>query len=332
MPENTLLRATGLFGVAVLALTACTSGEDGPATGEGPTGDPGQEDLDPEGAEDQGDTPGEIADDPDEVPELADIEDSLWENSRSQDSVTVISDIPAAVLGVQEADGEDALNDLEEEGEGTEGAEAEPDEDAAEEATENIEVIIGGDMLGDGSVWRVEGLMDYLLYDTGETIYQTVESFVEEYREFQPDEAAGPSADELEAELESAGSWVDVTSTLVDQVETPERYIEHIETEVLAAAGIELFSEIGFSGEAESRDGDDVWVYLHEEDSAFIELVVLADREEPLISELSMEFEDVQLSITFADWNESEGLAQEEPDEEDVISEQELDAIGQSLM
>ncbi|WP_120006410.1 hypothetical protein [Nesterenkonia muleiensis] len=330
MPENTLLRATGLFGVAVLALTACTSGEDGPAAGEDdPTGDTGQEDLDPEGAEDQGDTPGEIADDPDEVPALADIEDSLWENSRSQDSVTVLSDVPAAVLGVQESDGEDALGDLEDEGD---DAEAEPDEDAAEEAPENIDVIIGGDMLGDGSVWRVEGLMDYLLYDTGETIYQTVGSFVEEYREFQPDEAAGPSADELEAELASAGSWVDVTSTLVDQVETPERYIEHIETEVLAAAGIELFSEIGFSGEAESRDGEDVWVYLHEEDGESIELVVLADREEPLIRELSMEFEDAQLSITFADWNESEGLAEEEPDEEDVISEEELDAIGQSLM
>ena len=59
MSKHTLYRTTGIFGVAVLALTACGPEDDG---GQEGVDDAAQEETDPDGAEEQGDTPGEIAD------------------------------------------------------------------------------------------------------------------------------------------------------------------------------------------------------------------------------------------------------------------------------
>ena len=335
MPVNAHLRTLGILGAAVLALTACGPDEADPSPGEGDATGSDQRDEHPEGDADQNDDSGGADDDDSGVPPLADIEERLWENSAAQDSVTILSDIPAALIGIQEPETEVAPGDLDEEAEGAEEAEPEEEdeaEDPVEEDTENIEVIIGGDMVGEGSVWQIEDLMDFVLYDSGEAIYQTVESFIEEYRQFQPDEAAGPSADALGAELEAVGTWVDVSSTTAERIETPARYIEHLDDELLATAGISSLSEVGFSGVEENRDGQDVWVYLFDEGDDHIELIVTADQEEPLISELSIDSDDLQFSITFTDWNESEELAVDEPAEEEVISEDELDAIGQSLM
>lgn len=340
MSKHALYRTTGIFGVAVLALTAC--GPDDEGAQEDLTDEAGQEDVDPDGAEDQGDTPGEIADedgeepDPDEeadaeagdAPELADIEDSVWEASSSQDSVTITSDVPASMMGMDEVTHQDEIDDLSEEDE--EATEDEAEDEAEEEET--LQVVVAGDMTGEGSVWQLEDLVDYLLYDGGESIYQTVESFIEEYREFQPDEAAGPDPDELREELESQGSWVDVTTTLGGQIETPQQYVENFRTEMLASAGMDSLADSGITGESENRDGEDVWVYREEVDDEFIEFVITADEEEPLLSEISMDSEGVEISIRFSDWNESEDIAEDEPAEEDVITEDELESIAQDLM
>ena len=109
---RTFYRAAGLFGVALLTLSACE-----PA-GETGTDDPGQEGVDPDGADDQGNPPEEIADDEDEgedreeddaddqaaedsaeVPDLDEIEDQIWESSTGQESVTITGEISPALLG-----------------------------------------------------------------------------------------------------------------------------------------------------------------------------------------------------------------------------------------
>jgi hypothetical protein len=345
MSMKALYRTTGLFGVAVLALTACGPEDEG---ARDDVAEDGQEDVDPDGAEDQGDTPGEIADeegeepDPEEevdagdedseagdAPDLADIEDSVWESSSSQDSVTITSEVPASMMGLDEVTQEDEIDDLTEE-EGEETAE----DDAADIAEEEeiLQVVVAGDMTGDGSVWQLEDLVDYLLYDGGDTIYQTVESFIEEYRAFQPEEGAGPDPEELRAELEAEGSWVDVTSTLAGDIETPEQYVETFRDEMLSSAGMDSLADTGISGEAESRDGEDVWVYREEIEDEFVEFVITADEDEPLLSEISMDSEGTEISISFTDWNESEDVAEDEPAEEDVIAEDELESIVQDMM
>ncbi|TLP76910.1 hypothetical protein FEF27_06620 [Nesterenkonia sphaerica] len=337
-----LYRTTGLFGVAVLALTACGPEDEG---ARDDVAEDSQEDADPDGAEEQGDTPGEIADeegeepDPDEdadteageageAPDFADIEDSVWESSSSQESVTITSEIPGSMMGMEDVTHEDEIDDLAEE---DEGAEAEDAEELTE-PEETLQVVVAGEMTGDGSVWQMEDLVDYLLYDGGDTIYQTVESFIEEYREFQPEEGAGPDPEELRAELEAEGSWVDVTSTLAGQIETPQEYVETFREEMLASAGMDSLAETGISGQAETRDGEDVWVYREDVDDEFVEFVIIADEEEPLLSEISMDSDGVEISISFTDWNESEDIAEDEPAEDDVIAEDELEAIAQNLM
>ncbi|NDK31091.1 hypothetical protein [Nesterenkonia haasae] len=339
MSKHALYKTTGIFGVAVLALTACGPEDEG---AQEDVDHGGQEDVDPDGAEDQGDTPGEIADedgdepDPDEdedaeagdAPDLADIEDSVWEASSSQESVTITSEVPASMLGMDEVTHQDEIDDLTEDDE--EASEGEAEEVAEEEET--LQVVVAGDMTGDGSVWQLEDLVDYLLYDGGDSIYQTVDSFIEEYREFQPDEAAGPDPEDLREALEPEGSWVDVTTTLGGQIETPQQYVENFRTEMLASAGMDSLAESGITGETDTRDGEDVWVYREEMEDEFIEFVITADEDEPLLSEISMDSEGAEISISFTEWNESDDVAEDEPAEDEIITEDELESIAQGLM
>lgn len=325
---NTLHKTTCLLGVTLLALTACGPEEE----------DSAQEGVDPSGAEDQGDTPGEIADedgeepDPEEdegaeagdAPDLADIEDQLWENSTSADSVTITSEIPAELMNMSEPATEEGDEESPE-------AQDDEDNDAEEEDSDTLEVVVGGEMEGEGSVWQLEDLIDYAIYGGGETVYQTVESFVAEYQEFQPDEAAGPDSDELLTALQEEGAWIDISGTVGGQIETPRQFIEDFRDSMLAEAGVDSLAETGISGETDTRDGEDVWVYREDSGDEFIEFVVIADEDEPLLAEINTDAEGTEMYIAFSDWNESE-IAPDEPDEDEVIGEEELDAIGQSLM
>ncbi|GFZ76311.1 hypothetical protein [Nesterenkonia alkaliphila] len=335
-----LWRSTGIFGVAVLALTACGDDPEQTTVGDENPDDTAQENVDPDGAEDQGDTPGEIADeddeepDPDEAdddaaagdaPELADIEEELWENSASQDSVTITADVPAELFGLED------LENAEEEDLTAEETE-ESDPEAEQPVGEPIQITVGGDMAGDGSVWELEGLSEYLLYDNGETVYQSVASFIAEYRALQPDDAAGPDADELETALQDEGTWIDMTLTRGGEIETPQQFVEDLRSEMLGTAGLNSLGELGIQGEAENRDGQEVWVYLQQDGEEFVEFVILADADQPLLHSISMDVDEVQMEISFTDWNESEDLAEEEPEEDETITDEELNSIGESLM
>lgn len=328
MPDKALWRTVGIFGVAVLALTACGDEEETPGGGEETPDGSGQESPSSNDPEDDNGTAVEIPEG--EVPALEDVIELMWESSMSQDSVTITSSVPAEMLGVQQPERQ-LPEDLEDHQEETEDLDADQDgaEEAEEPAAENVEVIIGGDMLGDGSVWNVEGLRDIVLYDEGERIYQTVDSFIQEYQHFQPDEAAGPSAEDLAVALEEAGSWVDVSTGMAELLETPQQYMEFIDEELLASGGID---SLEFNSDAGSLDGEAVWIYRHEDDGTTVEITVLAEAEEPLLLAISLDSEAESLSITFTDWNSSEGLAAEEPEESEVVSEEDRDAIAQSLM
>lgn len=350
MAKTRLYRSTGLLGVAVLALAACGDDPEDTTVGDENPDDTAQEDVDPDGAEDQGDTPGEIADEEDEEPEpeedeedddapagdapaLAEIEEQLWENSASQDSVTITAEVPAALFGLDGAleDGEE--EDLTAEDTEVEDSEAEVEDSEAEQpAGEPILVTVGGDMAGNGSVWEMEGLSEYLLFDNGETVYQPVDSFISEYRALQPDDAAGPDADELETALQAEGTWIDMTLTSGGEIETPQQFVEDFRSEMLASAGVSSLAELEIQGETETRDGQEVWVYREEDNEAYVEFVILAEADTPLLHSISMDVEEVQMDLSFTGWNESEDLAEDEPEEEDTITDEELNAIGESLM
>ncbi|WP_150462104.1 hypothetical protein [Nesterenkonia ebinurensis] len=336
MNRNTLYRTTGIFGVAVLALTACGDDPEDTTVGDDNPEDAAQEDVDPDGAEDQGDTPGEIADEDGEEPDdeapaagdapgLADIEDELWENSVAQDSVTITADVPAELFDLEGLENGEAEDLTEEDGEEDDPGDEEP-------AGETVQVTVGGDMQGNGSVWELQGLSEYLLYDSGETVYQSVVSFIAEYRALQPDDAAGPDADELEAALQDEGTWIDMTLSFGGEIETPEQFIEDFRSEMLASAGVDSLADLEIQGEADNRDGQEVWVYREEDGEEYVEFVVLADEDSPLLHTISMDAEGIQMDISFTDWNESEDLAEDEPEEDETITDEELNSIGESLM
>lgn len=330
-----LYRTTGIFGVAVLALTACGPDEEETTAGDDSPDDSAQEDVDPDGAEEQGDTPGEIADedgeepDPDEAqgnggeaPELSEIGDEVWEASLAEDSVTVTAEVPAALFGMEELP-TDELED------GTEDSGAEDDELEAEFEGETVEIIISGDMQGNGSTWQMADIIDYRLFDEGSTIYQSADSFIEEYTSLQPDAQAGADPEALRQELEAQGAeWIDVSSTLSGQIETPEQFIANFRDDMLQEAGISSLGEAPLTGESENRDGEDVWVYREEDGEEYLEFVFLADESAPVLHEIDMNVEGMVMNITFSDWSEAE--PEEEPTE--ALSEEELNAIGESAM
>lgn len=316
---RTFYRTAGIFGVALLTLTACeTAGETQPEQ------DTGQEGADPDGAEDQGNPPEEIADEDDEgedeeedpesaedsgePPDLAEIEDDVWEASTAQDSVTITGHISPELLGWEDPG---AVNDS--------------DEEAAE--SDPVEVTSAGDLEGDGAIYQVGDVFDYVLF--GDDIYQTVDSVVAEYEMAQPEEAESPDADEVREAFDSEGSWVNWGEAGQEYVETPQQFISNFQEEFLRSSDMDSFSELGLEGQSDTEDGEDAWTYRTEQGEDFVELVVLADHSEPLLMGLSYDIGGYEFQIDFSEWNDSE--EPEEPEQDEVIPPEEAESIVQSL-
>ncbi|GAA1825498.1 hypothetical protein [Nesterenkonia flava] len=324
---NWIWKTTGALGVAALALTACAGddqsgelpdAEQDQSNGDGEDApDTGTEDTDPYGAEQQGDTPGEIAGEdtedgegPDEdttdVPEFSEIEEDIWESSTDQDSVTIEMEMTGDAL----EQGADAI--------GQELSEAE-----SEFASDGIRVTLSGDMGGDGYSHTTEGLGEYLGF--GDTIYQSVDSIVQEYEAQMPEGSDAPSGEELREALEAEGEWADISS-LASQLETPEDFINNFREGFAEGSGGTEISEVPFEGAVDTVDGENVWVYTAETNGSSLEIVVLADEGEPLLQQIIIldENED-ETRVDFSEYNEAE--EPEEPEDDVVIPEEELDAI-----
>lgn len=284
-----MAKATGIFGVALLTVTACggTGGDEQPE-------DTDQEDVDPDGAEDQGDEPAEIAEDEDdsaedeedsgEAPEIAEIADEIWTNMENSESVTLDATVPF--------DAEDFEGTVEVEG------------------AETIDQHYSGQIDGSALTFSEEAAgaeAEYITFD-GETYLRgehELEAFLEQYPgEFEEDE--------LREEFE--GKWVEYTEFFAGGVSVHDWFDEF-------RGGFEEAGGFGeLEGAAEERDGEEVWVYT---DDAR-EFVVRAG-DEPVFLSLYADNEGEVFEATFSDWDEAE--EPEEPDEEDVLTMEDLEGL-----
>lgn len=319
---HNVYRAAGLFGVALLALTACGSADEempeetAQETAQDETAQNGaaEEDTDSEeetGPQDEAadETQQGSGDDDAQAPQLAEIEDEVWDASASQDSVNISGEMAAALFGW------DSLS-----------AEEEPDEQA--EGAENVDVTIAGDSEGQGSIYQVGDVFDYVIF--GDDIYQSVDSVVAEYELSQPPEGTeAPTSAEVRQAFEAEGSWANVGPTGRDYVETPADFVTNFHEGFLATSGLDSLSDAGLEGASDTRDGQNVWVYRTDQGEDFIELVVNADESQPLLRKLSYDMGGNEFDVDFSDWNESE--APQEPAEEEVIDPDEVGVILDSL-
>lgn len=319
---HNVYRAAGLFGVALLALTACGSADEempeetAQETAQDETAQNGaaEEDTDSEeetGPQDEAadETQQGSGDDDAQAPQLAEIEDEVWDASASQDSVNISGEMAAALFGW------DSLS-----------AEEEPDEQA--EGAENVDVTIAGDSEGQGSIYQVGDVFDYVIF--GDDIYQSVDSVVAEYELSQPPEGTeAPTSAEVRQAFEAEGSWANVGPTGRDYVETPADFVTNFHEGFLATSGLDSLSDAGLEGASDTRDGQNVWVYRTDQGEDFIELVVNADESQPLLRKLSYDMGGNEFDVDFSDWNEAE--APQEPAEEEVIDPDEVGVILDSL-
>lgn len=309
-----IYRAAGLFGVALLALTACGPADE-EASEDTPPEETAQEEADQDGAaqedpaEEEADPQQGAGDGDPQPPELTEIEDEILDASVSQDSVDISGEIAAALFGF------DSL-----------AVEEDPDQQA--DAAQSVDVTVAGDAEGEGSIYQVGDVFDFVIF--GDDIYQSVDSVVAEYELSQPPEGTeAPTSAEIRQAFEAEGSWANVGPAGRDYVETPADFVTNFYEGFLATSELDALSDAGLEGQSETRDGQNVWVYRMEQSEDFIELVVNADESEPLLRKLSYDMAGNDFEVNFSDWNEA--AAPQEPDAEEVIEPDEVQVILDSL-
>lgn len=310
---NMLTRTTGLC-VALLALSACESADQ-----ETPE-DPGQqsaaeetapeEGVEPnEGSNQEEDSEGGAGDDAPSVPQLAEIEGHIWDVATSQDSVSISGEVSASVVGWDHL-------------------ESDENSDQHADGAERVDITAGGHSEGEGSVYQVGDVFDYVIF--GDDIYQSVDSVVAEYELSQPPEGTDvPASEDVREAFEAEGSWANVGPVGRDYVETPADLIANFDDELRSVADVGSLSEAGLTGESSTVDGEHVWVYRSDQAEWFIELVVAADEEEPLLRQISYDLDGDWADVDFRDWNEAE--APQEPAVEEVIEPDEVQDILETL-
>lgn len=328
-------RSTAILSVGLLTLSACQPPADQT------TDDPGQEDLDPSGAQDQGNRPGEIAGEDSEdqegaqpdgsasdVPDFAEIEEEIWEESASQDSVHITGEVSPALLGWADAELDGPLEDEAGAGDPEDQETQEETDDPGDQAAEPVQLTISGNSEGEGSVYRVGEVLDFLIF--GDDVYQSVDSVVAEYEHRAPEEVEAPSAAEIREAFEAEGSWADFGPTGREHVETPAEFMQNLRSGFLQSAELDALAEADLQGSVDTREGENVWVYTAEEQDAAVEIAVAAEEGEPLLQQLVLQVDGERFEVTFTDWNEAS--EPEEPAEEEVIAPEEVEALLQSLM
>lgn len=308
--KDMTLKTTGLFGTALLALTAC--GEDegnndsSPDIEQAEDGSEASDDTSNESAETDEETTDEDVDS-EEAPGIDEIHEDLWESSLDQDSVSISADVLLSAIG----EGSEAL----EQGAGGEGND-----------DEVIQVELSGDMDGDGYTYTMaDGVFDLLVFS--DVALQSADSVVAEYEGYH-DEGQSASPEELREAVEAEGEWVDITS-LAAQFETPREFIENFRASMMASSDGDELSDWDAQGEVDTHEGEDVWVYSEEGDEESLKIVVRADSNEPALMEIRATNAGQETSITFTHWNEAD--SPDRPAEETIISEEEFQSISNSM-
>lgn len=298
-----LVKVAGIGMAALLALSACADigGDE-----EDDAGEAAQDQAAQDQAEENGEDPG-IEEEPsdedaaDEVPDLEDIEQDIFDASEAQDNVTMTG---------RGNIWDDEFDDLTEE----------EDEDAEQSFT------IAGDTAGENThVDMTVGSFSMEAVIAGEEIYLSGET-LSTVLQAELDGAVEVDWDALDSEV--AGSWVDMTGQMppgdfeditLDSFfqELRDGWEEGTQESDGLFSGWNTFPD----GEAEERNGQEVWVYAEGDH----ELVVNADPEEPyLISATTVDDDGGPMEMTFEDWNETEV---EVPEGDSLISETELEEI-----
>lgn len=291
---STAVRTLGIAGIALLALTACGGGEAEEDAGEQ---DGAQEDVDPDGAEDQGIEPEEIAedgagddsDDEDEAeaggaPAIEEIEADLWRAMEDAESVVLDAEVPA----------------------GADEVEAEIDGEGADTIVQHY----SGQMDGSALTLREEAgdaSAEYITFEDG-TYLRGEDELAAVARQF-PGEI---DEDELAPEFE--GKWVDYSEIFPDGF-TVDEWLEDFRGSLEASGG---FGEL--DAEADTRDGEDVWVYTDDRR----EIVVRAGDDPVLLSVYADDDGDV-FDVRFSQWDEAE--EPERPAEEDILTIEDMEGI-----
>ncbi|MDZ5076830.1 hypothetical protein [Nesterenkonia sp. HG001] len=250
----------GIAGIAVLTLTACAPDDDQPE-------DAAQEDVDPDGAEDQGDEPDEIAEEEpeNEAPEISEIESQLWDTMDQAESVVLDAEVPS---DADEVEGEVDIDDA-----GT------------------ITQHYSGQVDGSALTMREESDAAQAEYITFEdATYLRGEDELRAVGEQFPGEI-----DEDELEDEFAGRWVDY-SEIFPEGFTITEWLDEFRESLESGGG---FDEL--EAAAETRDGEEVWVYTGDGRE-----VVVRAGEEPVLLSVHAEDETGHFDVRFSDWNEAE--------------------------
>lgn len=330
-----IAQATGLVGVGILALTGC----EGTAEEQQDIQEDGQEGADPDGAEgEHGPEPDEIAEDDDdeegdddeedglgagEAPDLAEVEERIWESALEQDSVEIRVTHEEAPEELEEAIGQQPPGDQDDQDQEDQDQETEDPDSGAEHA---IELIYTGDLAGEGSSasYRLEPLgLEGTFLSFGEELFQDREGFVGDYALERPEESDTPEPEDLDQAMERG--WIDHSEMEPMLNVTAGQYVEETRGDLDSVLGVEELSELGAEGEPGTHEGEDVWVYESEE----VELIILADEEDPLPLLFDIRIEGAEFQVEFLDWNASE--EPERPDEQDVYSLEEIQDLVTSL-
>lgn len=333
MKKRTLNRrfsqATGLVSVGMLTMTACVGIDDQEAPEEE------QDDVDQDEAEDDTDAAGQDADQDAEedalaeAPVLEDIEDDIWEASLDQESVSLRIAQDQMVGGSEELEDIDDIDDIDDDDEDDDPLQDEEDiEDSAEDDGE-IELRYSGEMTGEGSAMDftlgdVDGMEfqgEYLTF--GETIYQSTEGFITDLLVGAPEDVEVPDPDDIEDAFEL--NWVDHSDFQTTLNHTAEQYLEEIRDNLDLLLGEDELADLDAEASEGTHEGEDVWIYETDE----VEIIVLADEEEPLLLHVDVDYDGIESSIEFSEWNESE--EPEEPDSDDVYSAEEAMEIVEEL-
>ncbi|MCH8563730.1 hypothetical protein LTI14_10985 [Nesterenkonia sp. YGD6] len=290
---------TAVLSIAALALAGC--GEEDPREAENP-----QENVDTDGAEDQGVTSDEIAEneDDEQVADLAEIETEVWESSLEQESVSI-----TMAAGLER--GHELFGYAPEFFEGDD---------------EGFELSVTGELEGDAAT-ELNYSPNFQVLTFGDDTFQSVEAFVFDYEAQVPPEVEPEvDAEELSAALSAEGEWVDVSDAEPAVPRTPDALLELLRAEVTETLDVDSLAELDLDSSLDTRDGQNVWVYSNED----VELAVLADEGSPQLMGLRLPGEDQDLEVTVTDWDEAE--TPEEPEDEAVIDDEQLQGILSDLV